>query len=88
VNGPVLSLLQLSPGEATAAGLLTQFEADHPGVRIIVPHYQDEPWRAVITEGGVPGGGPHTSSVIGAEWPTGLLGKLERLFGGGQAEPG
>ncbi|HTQ92767.1 MAG TPA: hypothetical protein VMK84_25060 [Streptosporangiaceae bacterium] len=81
VNGPVLSLLQLTPGEASAVPLLRQLAAEHPGVRIITPHYHDEPWRAEIREGGGPSPGTAPSRMIGADWPSGLLAKLKELFG-------
>jgi hypothetical protein len=74
------SLLGLSPDETAAKDRLHQFAADHPGVTVITPHHHDEPWRADIAEGAIPGEGPRTSKVIGAEWPSGLLGKLTALF--------
>jgi hypothetical protein len=80
VNGPVLSLLQLQPCEAATVPLLHEFAATHPGVRIIVPHYRDEPWRADITAGAIPGEDARTSCAVGADWPSGLLAKLRDLF--------
>ena len=80
VNAPILALLQLQPAEEAAVPLLHQFAAAHPGVSIVTPHYQDEPWRAGIGKGILPGDGPETSRVVGAEWPSELLAKLEALF--------
>lgn len=80
MNGPVLALLQLQPGETAAVPQLHDFAAAHPGVRIITPHYQDEPWRADIAAGTVPGD-RGSARIVGAKWPTELLGKLQCLFG-------
>ena len=94
MNARMLSLLQLVPGEAEAVTLLTQFAAAHPGVTIVTPHYRDEPWRAEIATGTVPGEGPRTSRVVGADWPSQLLGMLVVMFAdtdfppGSQARPG
>ena len=83
---PRLALLRLPPGEEAAALLLYEFEAAHPGVRLIVPHYRDEPWRADIATGKVPGEGPATSQVIGADWPSELLAMLEEMFAPGDPD--
>lgn len=77
---PLLALLHLPEDEENAAMLLYEFEAAHPGVRLITPHYRDEPWRADIAKGMVPGEGPRTSQVIGADWPSELLAMLEKMF--------
>lgn len=89
MNGALLALLRLAPGETGAVPLLHQFAADHPGVRIVEPHWHDEPWRAEIAEGKLPGEGARTSRVVGADWPSGLLAKLHEVFPSGrQAPPG
>lgn len=80
MNAPILSLLQLMPGEAGAVARLNRFADSHPGVKIVTPHYRDEPWRADIATGKVPGEGPATSRVIGADWPSELLAMLEEMF--------
>ena len=77
---PMLSLLQLTPGEAGAVAALTAFAASHPGVRIVTPDYRDEPWRAEVREGGVPGESRHTSAFLVARQPRELLRKLEEMF--------
>jgi len=82
VTEPMLSLLQLAPEEAGAVRLLSRLQVRHPGVRILTPHYADEPWRAEIREGAVPGEGGTTSAILTASQPAELLGKLEDLFGG------
>lgn len=76
----MLVFLQLPEDEEAAASLLYAFAAARPGVRIVTPHYRDEPWRADIAKGMVPGEGPRTSRVIGADWPSGLLAMLEKMF--------
>ena len=78
VSGPMLSLLQLPGDEADAVLLLTRFAAGHPGVRIVTPHYCDEPWRADIGKESVPDDG--REMILTADLPGELLGKLERLF--------
>lgn len=82
----MLPLLHLPPGESGAAMHLYEFAAAHPGVRIVTPHYSDEPWRADIATGTAPGDGPRTSRVMGASWPSELLVKLEKLFAGRDPE--
>ena len=78
MNAPMLSLLQLEPSEAAAVADLAKFAAGHPGVRIVTPHYQDEPWRADIGLGAVPG--DDREMILTAYQPSELLGKLEDLF--------
>lgn len=80
----MLALLLLEPDEAAAVPLLTAFEAAHDGVRIITPGRHDEPWRAEIREGAVPGEGRHTSGFLVADpgRPAELLRKLEKVFAG------
>ena len=88
LDAPMLPLLQLAPGELATVPLLHHFAEQHPGVTIVTPHWHEEPWRADIAEGAIPGESPETSGMIGAAWPTGLLAKLEDLFGGGTPGPG
>ena len=82
----MLSLLQLVPGEVGAGAALTAFAAAHPGVRIVTPHYRDEPWRAEIREGRVPGESSRTSAFLAARQPDELLRKLEKMFAAGDPE--
>ena len=82
----MISLLRLAPEEAAAVPLLTAFAAGHPGVTIITPHYADEPWRAEIREGAVPGEPRATSCFLIARLPTEPLRKLEKVFSGGDPE--
>jgi hypothetical protein len=82
----MLSLLQLAEDEAGAVTLLTAFAREHPGVTVLTPHYADEPWRAEVREGKVPGESGTTSAVLTANQPTELLRKLEKLFPDGDAE--
>jgi hypothetical protein len=79
MSAPMLPLLQLAPAELATVPLLHDFAAKHPGVRIITPHYHEEPWRADIAAGAVPGDG--SARVVGADWPSGLLVMLHRAFG-------
>jgi len=84
----MLSLLLLDPDEAATVPLLHAFVAEHcPRVRIITPHFADEPWRAFFAEGTIPGESPDTSRVVGAHWPSELLAKLEDLFPGTGQDP-
>jgi hypothetical protein len=80
----MLALLQLVPEEAAAVPMLTEFEAAYDGVKVITPVRHDEPWRAEIREGAVPGEGRHTSGFLVADpgRPAELLRKLEKLFAG------
>jgi hypothetical protein len=80
VNAHLLSMLQLEPEESDAVRLLATFAAGHPGVTIITPHHHDEPWRAEIREGMVPGEPRATSAILTARHPSELLVKLEKLF--------
>ena len=80
MNAQILALLQLTPAEEHAVWLLHQFAAAHPGVKILTPHHRDEPWRAEIREGAVPGESRTTSAFPVAHKPSELLGKLEVLF--------
>ena len=82
LNRPMLSLLLLVPEEAAAVPTLTAFAAEHDGVTILTPHYPDEPWRAEVREGAVPGEGRTTSGFLVARQPAELLRKLEKLFAG------
>ena len=84
----MLSLLQLAPEEYAAGEHLIAFERDHPGVRVITPHHRDEPWRAVIDEGTVPGDAEHESRAVGGYLPSELLAKLRDLFPGTGQDPG
>ena len=88
MNGPVLALLQLMPDEAAAVPLLTAFAVAHDGVRIITPERHDEPWRAEVREGKVPGEGRCTSGFLVADpgHPAELLRKLEKVFADGYPE--
>jgi hypothetical protein len=72
-------LPRLAPDEAGAVPLLTEFQREHPGVRIVRPHYADEPWRALIDEGSVPGDIRASGCFVSAA-PRALLGRLEGLF--------
>ena len=81
MNAPILALLQLQPAEEASVPLLHKFAAAHPGVSIVTPHYQDEPWRAEVREGTVPGESRTTAAFPVAHTPSGLLAKLEALFG-------
>ena len=84
MNGPRVSLARLAPGPAAAEGhaaaLLTAFAQDHEGVKIVRPHHPDEPWRAEVREGMVPGEGQTTSGFLVADWPSELLRELRKLF--------
>ena len=84
----MLSLLQLPPEEAEAVPLLAILAAAHNGVTILTPHYPDEPWRAEIREGTVPGESRHTSGMLIGDpgHPAELLRKLEKLFSGHDPE--
>jgi hypothetical protein len=86
VIAPMLSLLQLMPGESGTVAALSAFAASHPGVRIVTPHYRDEPWRAEVREGRVPGESSHTAAFLAARQPDELLRKLEKMFASGDPE--
>jgi hypothetical protein len=90
VNGPRVSLRKLGPEEAAAEteadALLTVFQQEHDGVKILRPHWADEPWRAEVREGMVPGENCATSGFLVADWPSELLTKLEKLFAGSDPE--
>jgi hypothetical protein len=73
--------LGLMPEQAEAVPLLTEFAREHPGVTIVEPHYRNEPWRADIDEGAVPGDG--RAMTAHKDKPADLLGELETLFGCG-----
>ena len=80
MNAQILALLQLQPAEEATVPLLHQFAAAHPGVKIITPHHRDEPWRAQIREGAVPGESRTTAAFPVAHKPSELLAKLKVLF--------
>ncbi len=84
MNGPMLALLQLEPDEGAAVPMLAEFEQAHDGVHIITPGRHDEPWRAEVCEGKVPGENRYTSGFLVADpgHPAELLRKLEKLFAG------
>ena len=86
MNAHMLSLLQLESEESAAVPMLTAFAAGHPGVVIITPHHRDEPWRAEIREGMVPGEPRATSAILTARHPSELLVKLTKLFPGSDPE--
>ena len=89
MNGPVLSLLKLAAeeewtaeeteAEIRAASELSAFEQPSD-VNIIRPNQSDEPWRAEIREGKVPGENRYTSGFLVARRPSELLRNLEKLF--------
>ena len=85
----MLALLQLVPGEAAAVPRLAEFAAAHDGVTIITPVRHDEPWRAELREGSVPGEGRHTSGFLVADpgRPAELLRRLEKVFAGTDPDP-
>jgi hypothetical protein len=71
--------LAMLPGDEIAAiPLLEQFERNHPGVKIVWPHHDDEPWRVVIDAGTVPGDSRMMAG--GHPKPRALLDELEALF--------
>ena len=90
MNGPRLALLQLAAeedwtseeteAEIRAEAGLSAFEP--PDVNIIRPNRSDEPWRAEIREGNVPGESRCTSGFLVARRPSELLRDLEKLFAG------
>ena len=82
----MLALLKLMPEEEATVPLLHEFAAEHPGVTIVTPHYQHEMWQADIATGAAPGEGEWKSHAIGADWPSGLLRMLQRLFADGHPE--
>ena len=96
MNGPMLSLLTLAAeeewtseetaAEIRAASELSAFKQPSPDVNIIRPNHSDEPWRAEIREGKVPGENRHTSGFLVARRPSELLHALEKLFA--EADPG
>ena len=88
MNGLRLALHQLQPAEAAAVPVLEQFAAEHAGVTIVTPHYHDEPWRAELREGAVPGEPRATSGVLVSRSPSGLLAKLEAEFASDQPDTG
>lgn len=71
--------LELSAEETASLPLLRDFELGHPGVKIVWPHYADEPWRVVIDAGTVPGDGRMMTG--GHRCPSALLDELTTLFG-------
>ena len=75
---PALAYLQLSPEEAGAVRLLHRLQARHPGLRILTPAWPNEPWRADIGEGTVPG--DDREMIVTAYQPSELLAKLEGMF--------
>lgn len=81
MNGIIPPSLRLAPDQADAAQRLERFAARHEGVSIIAPHYHEDPWRAEIAEGNVPGGDSTTQGFLADRQPAGLLAKLEDLFG-------
>lgn len=81
MNGIIPASLRLEPDQAGAARQLARFAARHEGVSIVAPHYHEDPWRADIGEGSVPGGDATTQAILTARQPAGLLAKLEDLFG-------
>ena len=85
---PRLSLpaLGMAPDDDDAIPLLYRLEAENPGVTILTPHYSDEPWRAEIREGKVPGESRCTSGFLVARYPGELLRKLEKMFAGDDPE--
>lgn len=87
MNAHLLSMMQLEPEESDAVLLLAAFAARHPGVAIITPHHHDEPWRAEIHEGMVPGEHRATSAILTSRRPSELLVKLEKLFPDSDVEP-
>ena len=91
MNGSRVALLQLAAAEEwtyeeteaefRAASELSMLAAiPDADVNIIRPILSDEPWRAEIREGKVPGEGCHTSGFLVAERPSELLAKLEKMF--------
>ena len=86
MNANLLSMMQLEPEENAAVPMLAAFAARHPGVVIITPHHHDEPWRAEISEGMVPGEHRATSAILTSRQPSELLVKLEKLFPDGDVE--
>lgn len=70
--------LELSPEETATLPLLRDFEQDHPGVKIVWPHYADEPWRVVIDADTVPG--DSRTMTGGHRYPSALLEELTALF--------
>ena len=70
-----------TPGQTAALAAYSKaFEAAHPGVTVVTPHYRDEPWRASVAEGMIPGEGQGTSGAVRADWPSELLARLEEIF--------
>ena len=51
-------------------------------MKILTPHYADEPWRAEIREGTVPGRSRTTSGYPRRAPAERAAGKLEKLFAG------
>ncbi len=76
-----LPLPLLDEDEARAADELRRIEQDQPGVKVLWPHHSDEPYRAVIEAGAVPGDGPTTTHTPYGRLPSELLAELEELFG-------
>jgi len=84
----MLPLLQLNEKQAAAVPLLYQLAREHPGITVICPAHSDEPWRAIIDAGTVPGDGRAMSGhTAPGEGPAELLAKLERLFPGTGQDP-
>jgi hypothetical protein len=71
-------MLMLPPGDLAAIPLLLQFEHAHPGVKIVIPHHPDEPWRVVIDASTVPGDARIMAG--GHPMPGPLLDELQALF--------
>jgi hypothetical protein len=76
-----LPLPFLDEDEARAADELRRIEQDTPGVKVLWPHHSDEPYRAVLAAGTVPGDGPNTTHTPWGRFPSELLAELTELFG-------
>ncbi len=74
--------LHLAADEADQVPRLAAFREEHPapGVTIVTPHHGDEPWRAIIAEGAVPGGGPRESGAIVRYHLRDFMNELDGLF--------
>lgn len=78
MNAAKWALLRLSPAQVRAVAELDRFEAGHPGVRILRPHYHDEPWRADIRKDTAPG--DDRAMILTGHQPADLLAKLNVIF--------
>jgi hypothetical protein len=77
--------LVASPYRLDGFELLRRFEAAHPEVTVLRPGGLNDPWRAIVPPGTIPG--KPLSTTLSAVTAGGLLDQLRPLFPAPQEDP-